>query len=348
MLAVKKPTLKPNGVLPPVTTDLAGPRYLAPSLTAPRVHQMWIPKGYRGTWATVVRMRALIRDGAKDFYVRQKAIDILLLRAVPAKNYVGEVEALFEWVQQNVRYTKDPFQLELLHSPRRLLELRAGDCDDMSILLGALLESVGHPVRIVLTGSNPQRPRLFTHVYVEAYCHGRWIPLDATMPYPMGWEPKTPVRKVISITGGPDVIGEDLDLQGISATITAPQELRTLIRAIRSEAIRPKDPRVKSLWELLRQHQLLRHSPWLMELLRRIWNTGLAARPRPKTTEQFIALLRSWGIQPAVAQHRESEARPLAPGRVQTIRPAAVRPVGTVRRANVQPLRPVPARVMSK
>jgi hypothetical protein len=139
----------------------------------------------------VERIRELIRAGAKDFYVRQKAIDVLLARRVRPKDYLGEIKALFEWVQQHVRYTKDPFRVEVLHTAPRLLALRAGDCDDMAILLGAMLESIGHPVRLVLTGPDPLRPRFFSHIYLEVRHRGRWIPLDATMRYPMGWAPRT-------------------------------------------------------------------------------------------------------------------------------------------------------------
>ena len=173
-------------------------RYAPPPLSRPRIYLGQIPKGYPGTKRTVEHMRALIRGGVKDFYVRQKAIDILLEKRVRPKDYLGEIRALFEWVQANIRYTKDPFRLEMLHAPRRMLELRAGDCDDVAILLGAMLEGIGHPVRLVLTGPDPLRPRLFSHVYVEAHHRGRWIPLDATMPHPMGWAPPTPVRQVIS------------------------------------------------------------------------------------------------------------------------------------------------------
>lgn len=187
-----------TGALIPATMSGARRRrYIPAPLTPPRVHRGLIPRGYRGTQTTVARMRALIREGAQDFYVRQHAIDILIARSVPAKDYEGEIKALFEWVQQHVRYTRDPHGVEVLHSARRMLELRAGDCDDMSIVLGALVEAIGHPVRIVLTGPHPSRPRLFTHVYVEAWCRGRWIPLDATMPYPMGWAPRAPVKQVI-------------------------------------------------------------------------------------------------------------------------------------------------------
>ena len=174
-------------------------RYVPPPLEAPRIDRQRIPSGLAGTRLTAAHVGRLIREGSADFYVRQKAIDILLARRVAPKDYIGEIDALFRWVQRHVRYTKDPFHVEVLHTPRRMLELRAGDCDDMTILLGALVKSVGHPVRLVLTGPNARRPDLFSHIYLEAQCQGDWIPLDATMPFAMGWSPRAPVRLVLSI-----------------------------------------------------------------------------------------------------------------------------------------------------
>jgi len=177
-------------------------RYQPARSEPPKITTMRIPRGFPGTQHTAAHVRRLILDGAKDFYVRQKAIDIMLGRAVRPKNYRGEIQALFEWVQRNVRYTKDPFRVEVLHSPRRLLELRAGDCDDMTILLGAMLEAIGHPVRLVLTGPDPARPLLFSHIYLEVNYRGRWIPLDATMPHPMGWAPHALVRRTVPLREG--------------------------------------------------------------------------------------------------------------------------------------------------
>jgi transglutaminase-like putative cysteine protease len=154
--------------------------------------------------ATLEHVIDLVTRGAKDFDVRQTAIDIVRRRDVRPKDYLGEIKALFEWVQRHVRYTRDPFRVEVLHSARRMLELRAGDCDDMSIVLGAMLEAIGHSVRLVVTGSNAAAPDSFTHIYIEALYRGRWIPLDATMPYPMGWAPRAPVRKVIALDSRPD------------------------------------------------------------------------------------------------------------------------------------------------
>lgn len=314
-------------------------RYIAPPLRAPQIHLEQIPKGYRGTKTTVEHVNALIQAGAKDFYVRQKAIDILLERRVKPKDYLDEIKALFEWVQQNVRYTKDPFRVEVLHSAGRMLELRAGDCDDMTTLLGAMLEAIGHPVRLVLVGPDPLRPLLFSHIYLEAYYKGRWIPLDATMPYPMGWAPIGLVKKVIAIRRA-NMVSQDTELQAIAGAVSAPNWLRGLIRAVGREGLQPKDARVKSLWNLLRQRQLLGRSRWLQAVLQRVWSRGLPARPRPRTTARLTRLLRHWGILPGPRVSPTARSpiliRPVRPG---TVRPVQVR---AVQRRPVQ-MRPLTA-----
>ena len=108
---------------------------------------------------------------------------------MPPKDRWGEVRALFCWVRDHIRYTRDIYRVELLHTPRRMLELQAGDCDDMTILLGSMLLATGHPVRLALTGFRANRPHTYTHIYPEVNVQGHWIALDATMNKPMGWAP---------------------------------------------------------------------------------------------------------------------------------------------------------------
>ncbi|HET6406639.1 MAG TPA: transglutaminase-like domain-containing protein [Chthoniobacteraceae bacterium] len=165
----------------------------------PRIRILRVPKGPHGTLLTARLISRLIRDGAKDFYVRQKAIEIFRCRRVPAKDRWGEVCALFDWVRRNIRYTRDIFRVELLHTPRRMLELRAGDCDDMTILLSALLISTGHPVRLALTGFRRHKPHIYSHIYPEVNVRGKWIALDATMERPIGWAPPALWKRICEI-----------------------------------------------------------------------------------------------------------------------------------------------------
>jgi hypothetical protein len=233
-----------------------------------------------------------------------------------------------------------------------MLELRAGDCDDMTILLGAMLEAIGHPVRLVLSGPDPLKPDLFTHIYLEVFHKGRWIPLDATMPYPMGWASSTLVKKIITIERRANMMAEDMELQGMGGVGAVPDWLRELLRTVRLEAVQPKDARVKSLWDLLRRRQLLRRSPWLKAVLHRMWNRGLSARPHPRTARRIKLRLRRWGILPpvsvAAAGHRSAGMRPVMRTAVQAVRPVTLKPVASIRVAKMQPVRPVQMKPVGK
>jgi transglutaminase-like putative cysteine protease len=172
---------------------------LAHRYVVPRIRMFRVPRGAKGTLVTAKIIARLVEDGAKDFYVRQKAIEIFRVDGVQPKNRMGEVCALFDFVKRNVRYTRDIFRVELLHSARRMLDLRAGDCDDMTILLGAMLLSTGHPVRLVLAGFRRNRPHAYSHIYPEVNVHGRWMAVDATMNKPIGWAPPAIWKRICHI-----------------------------------------------------------------------------------------------------------------------------------------------------
>lgn len=165
----------------------------------PRIRLCRVPQGNAGTLVTARLIADLIREGAKDFVVRQKAIEIFRNFCVPAKDRRGEVGALFRWVRKNIRYTRDIYRVELLHTPRRMLELRAGDCDDMTILLGAMLLATGYPVRLALTGFRPHKPHAYSHIYLQTLVCGRWVALDATMDRPIGWEPPAIWKRLCNV-----------------------------------------------------------------------------------------------------------------------------------------------------
>ena len=113
------------------------------------------------------------------------------LKDVPPRDDWAAVQAIFEWVRKNIRYTKDPVStnklnnVELVHHPAALLRLKIGDCDDMATLLASMLLRAGIPAkfRAIKTGG-----KHFRHVYVLAKVNNTWIPLDPTTDKPLGWE----------------------------------------------------------------------------------------------------------------------------------------------------------------
>jgi hypothetical protein len=150
--------------------------YVQPAKTKTTITLKGIPDGRAGTLIVLKEMRFLARQGKKNPHVFDLSREIV--KNIPPKKWGQEVDAVFRWVRDNIRYIKDPRNLETLHTPEKILEYGQGDCDDQSILLASLLETIGHPARFVAVGFSPDT---YSHVYVETKVGSRWVPLDATM-----------------------------------------------------------------------------------------------------------------------------------------------------------------------
>lgn len=138
-------------------------------------------------------MRKLIRSGAADPRVRRRAESILQEYEVPERDTEGEADAFFDWTRNHLRFTKDPRGVELVTTaPGLLADSNFGDCDDYTVLLGSLNESVGIPYRVKVVRSHRDGP--FRHVYGQALVnkHGepaRWKSYDPTnQNESAGWE----------------------------------------------------------------------------------------------------------------------------------------------------------------
>jgi hypothetical protein len=129
--------------------------------------------GDAGVAQTIDHMRSLVDEALRDPSILRLAKDIV--RGVPAFDDFSEAQALYNWVRANIRFTKDPVNKETLYPPTELLKIRAGDCDDISMLLGTLLMAVGYPARLMTVAANGDD---FSHVYVEGQINGQWIPMD--------------------------------------------------------------------------------------------------------------------------------------------------------------------------
>jgi len=133
--------------------------------------------GDAGTEQTIAQMRTLIDDALRDSSIIRQAKDIVA--GVPSFDDAAEVAALYHWVYSHIKFRKDPVNKEALYPPAELLKIRAGDCDDIAMLLATLVMAIGYPARLVTVSANPQAPDQFSHVYIEAHVAGRWVPLDA-------------------------------------------------------------------------------------------------------------------------------------------------------------------------
>lgn len=144
-----------------------------------------IPGGAAGTRATVGKMLELIRAAKIQPALRNLAV--LIIAGLPHKAYADQAAAVHRWVQQNIQFVRDVRGIETLTPPAYLLRTRAGDCDDQSMLVASLLETIGLPTRIVVGGPSPET---FVHVWAEVEIGGRWCACETTEPWPMGKRPK--------------------------------------------------------------------------------------------------------------------------------------------------------------
>lgn len=146
------------------------------------------PSGRAAAHYTVSLMRQLVNRCKTDPGIIQAAVSALYL--APQKDRLAEIEAIFDYVQNDIRYVRDVVGVETLCDPRMTIRRRVGDCDDQATLLATLFESVGYPTRFVMSGY--RTPKDFEHVYLQVLVDRQWISADPTEPYPLGWAPPNP------------------------------------------------------------------------------------------------------------------------------------------------------------
>lgn len=138
--------------------------------------------GDGGTRQTISMLRSLVDDAWKDPFVNRTAIEIIRNAGAPPYDEWSQIRAIYEYAH-SFYFVNDPITKEALRPTRELLQLKAGDCDDINAnVLPALLGSIGYETRLVTIAADPQSPDSFSHVYCEVFLNGEWIPLDAARP----------------------------------------------------------------------------------------------------------------------------------------------------------------------
>ncbi len=126
----------------------------------------------------IAEMIEEVKKGSRDAAVRKKAFDLartvcnapLNIKEMSDDTLIVIARAIFVWVRDRIAYVNDPAG-EFFQPAVKTLEVGAGDCDDQSILLAAILDSIGfEPILVIL----PE------HVYVELQVDGKQMPMDPT------------------------------------------------------------------------------------------------------------------------------------------------------------------------
>ncbi len=111
------------------------------------VFQQEIPYGFRGSVATIDRMRSIVRASLRQELVIRTATRIVMFQ--PSRDQEAHAQAIREYLTRVFHFVPDPKGVETLRTP--LYQLReiegmgavGGDCDDAAILGAALGMAVG-------------------------------------------------------------------------------------------------------------------------------------------------------------------------------------------------------------
>lgn len=161
-----------------------------------------IEGGEAGVRSTLRYMVKIARQYKTHPLIRELARRVV--QACPENDQAAEAATLQAYVQENVRYVADVWDVETLQSPVVTLGYRepsfgaymgggtaSGDCDDQSVALASLLLSIGIPGRFCAVGLDGEA---ISHVMVEAQLRERvqvrYLPLETILPAPAGWFPE--------------------------------------------------------------------------------------------------------------------------------------------------------------
>ena len=158
------------------------------------------------TLLTVSAIIQLIKSSKHELLVRQKTEQIL--SGIPERNWKAEINQIYGYVKTNIRYMQDIDNVETVKTPRKMIEeiinrgQSFGDCDDHTLLLGALLVNAGYQIQISIIVSTWNTTNDYNHIYllVNIPMTSQWLALDATAKSePIGFEPAYRIRRLFSV-----------------------------------------------------------------------------------------------------------------------------------------------------
>jgi hypothetical protein len=197
--------------------------YLVQQRTPLKSTRVQIGRGDRGISQTIRYMYGAVmgNEGVASAEVRRQALTIV--QGVASRDQQGEIAAVLQWVKSNIAFRGE--WAETVQTPLVTLQLRAGDCDDQSTLMAALLGSLGYKTRFKTVAADPRAPYAFSHVYIEIFQRktGQWVALDSTVPQSFpGWQPPNIFRqKAWRTMGEPPAADPNADAKAAKAAADA-------------------------------------------------------------------------------------------------------------------------------
>lgn len=153
-----------------------------PEASVRKISRQKLLDGEAGVRQTLKLMGRLVREYRANPTIYGLARS--LIQKVPQKSWRGEIDAMFYFVRDGIRYVRDPVGAEAVQLPTITLDIKSGDCDDKVTLLSSLLESAGHPTRFCAV--KVDGGERYSHVFLQTKIGKKWLSLEPTEPWPSG------------------------------------------------------------------------------------------------------------------------------------------------------------------
>lgn len=137
-------------------------------------------------------LRKMADNHGKNPAIRERAMEIIR-DACESRNKECQALEIGKWVQKNIYYVHEGF--ETFQTPIRTLETLAGDCDDFSTLICALLTSVGIKNAMCIIKIGGHWAHIFPVALIPTSSGLHRMTLDATMKEPIA-DLVNPIAKV--------------------------------------------------------------------------------------------------------------------------------------------------------
>lgn len=107
-----------------------------------------VPTGLDFTGATLRLMQSHMDTWGRHPFIVQLARQVASMAKVGTPD--DEAWAVWAWIRANVEYRSDPVGTQWIQDPyETAVKSRAGNCANMAVLAGSMLQALGHPARAV-------------------------------------------------------------------------------------------------------------------------------------------------------------------------------------------------------
>lgn len=124
-------------------------------------------------------LRKMVSRYTGDLALKEFALKIIRDAGVAPKQEADQALAIAEWVQENIYYVHEG--RETFQKPATTLRLRAGDCDDFTLLIASMLGTIGIRNKLCVLKINGRWAHIFPVAIVVQNRETHRLTLDATL-----------------------------------------------------------------------------------------------------------------------------------------------------------------------